>query len=96
MAYRYEVMELWQALNAQGAGDPIGDEDDSPGDALRRDGWEVVDAVYGQCVIGVKGISVAIVCDANGPWAVIVAGQVWRGYDGNVYVDCYEKHDVIY
>lgn len=62
----------WRAGNAGGEGYAVGDDGDTPEQAARREGLEIVEVDdEGRVLAHADGRRI-IICDANGPWAVAI------------------------
>lgn len=65
----------WRAGNDSGDGYAVGEDSDTPEQAARRDGLEIVEVDdEGRVLAHADGRRI-IICDANGPWAVRVGGS---------------------
>ena len=81
------IRDYWNRRNDEGEGYAIGDEDQTPSEAIERDGYKVIGATSGGIVAGYDGQSVVLVGYAHGPWAVDAPSLVFDVARGTWCVD---------
>ena len=73
------TLATWATENNAGNGEPIGEPEDSPVEAAKREGLEIVDVAdqhsesAGSCLVRSRSGNLVLICDVHGPWACTVA-----------------------
>jgi hypothetical protein len=67
-----EIRETWQAGRLAGKGFAVGRQGQSPREAVKSEGWEVIDETGdGMALAETPNNNFFVVADSNGPWAVL-------------------------
>lgn len=76
-----EIASLWDSGNNAGAGYSVGESYDSPWEAAEREEFTDIrtfdtSTSTSHCVVARDGDRWVAICDAHGPWAVIICMEV--------------------